>query len=234
MLFQTINLFQTDPALALITLAAFSLSLIVAITFHEFSHAYAAASLGDNTARAQGRLTLNPIAHLDPFGTILIFFAGFGWGKPTPVNPMYLRIGYRPGMAAVSLAGPVSNVIAAILFAIPLRAGLVESGAGGFSIAGYASDAILAFALEQLVFWNLLLAVFNLLPIAPLDGFKVALGLLPRAAANSFARLEPYGPGILLVIIALGFLSPNLRIFSIIISPILNFLSLVILGRPLM
>lgn len=234
MLLRIIDLFQTDPALALITLATFSFSLIIAITFHEFSHAYAAASLGDNTARAQGRLTLNPLAHLDLFGTILIFFAGFGWGKPTPVNPMFLRIGYRPGMAAVSLAGPVSNVIVAILFAIPLRSGLVESGGGGFSIAGYSSDAILAFTFEQLVFWNLLLAVFNLLPIAPLDGFKVALGLLPRTAANSFAKLEPYGPGILLVIIALGFLSPNLRVFSMIISPILNFLSLAILGRPLM
>ena len=234
MLFQTIDLFQTSPALAVITLAAFSLSLILAITFHEFSHAYTAASLGDNTARAQGRLTLNPLAHLDPFGTILIFFAGFGWGRPTPVNPAFLRIGYRPGMAAVSLAGPVSNVIVAVLFAIPLRAGLVESSGGGFSIAGYGSAAILTFTLEQLVFWNLLLAVFNLLPIAPLDGFKVALGVLPRAAANSFARLEPYGPGILIVIIALGFLSPNLRVFSIIISPILNLLSVAILGRPLM
>ena len=218
----------------MITLAAFSLSLILAITFHEFSHAYAAVSLGDNTARSQGRLTLNPLAHLEPFGTILIFLAGFGWGKPTPVNPMFLRIGYRSGMAAVSLAGPVSNIIIAILFAIPLRVGLIESGKGGLSIAGYGSDDILTFTLEQLVFWNLLLAVFNLLPIAPLDGFKVALGLLPRNAANSFARLEPYGPGILLVIIALGFLSPNLRILSMIIGPLLNLLSIVILGRPLM
>lgn len=234
MLFQTIDLFQTSPALALITLAAFSLSLILAITFHEFSHAYAAASLGDDTARSQGRLTLNPLAHLEPFGTILIFLAGFGWGKPTPVNPMFLRIGYRPGMAAVSLAGPVSNVIVAILFAIPLRAGLVESGTGNFSVAGYSSDAILAFTLEQLVFWNLLLAVFNLLPIAPLDGFKVALGVLPRRAANSFARLEPYGPGILFVIIAFGFLYADARLLSLVISPILNFLSLIILGRPLM
>ena len=234
MLFRTIDLFQIDPALAIISLAAFSLSLVIAITFHEFSHAYAASSLGDNTARALGRLTLNPLAHLDPLGAILIFFAGFGWGKPTPVNPAFLRIGYRPGMAAVSFAGPVSNVILAILFAIPIRAGLVETTGSGFSVAGYGSDAILAFTLEQLVFWNLLLAVFNLLPIAPLDGFKVALGLLPRNAANSFARLEPYGPGILLVIIALGFLSPNLRILSIVISPVLNLLSVIILGRPLM
>ncbi len=232
MLLQTIDLFQIDPALAVITLATFSLSLVIGITFHEFSHAYVATTLGDDTARAQGRLTLNPLAHLDTFGTILIFFAGFGWGKPVPVNPIFLRIGYRQGMAAVSLAGPLSNIIAAAVFAIPLRTGLVESSGGGFSVLGRTD--VLGYALLSLVFWNLILAVFNLLPIAPLDGFKVALGLLPRNVANSFARLEPYGPGLLLVIIALGFLSPNLRILPIIISPILNFLSLVVLGRPLM
>ena len=232
MLFQTIDLFQIDPALALISLAAFSLSLIIAITFHEFSHAYVATKLGDNTARSLGRLSLNPLAHLDPFGTILIFFAGFGWGKPVPVNPVYLRIGYRRGMSVVSLAGPFSNILAALVFAIPLRAGLADSNAIGLSVLGQTD--VLGYALVSLVFWNLVLAVFNLLPIAPLDGFKVVLGLLPRNAANSFARLEPYGPGILLVIIALGFLSPNLRILSIIIGPILNLLSVVILGRPLM
>ena len=232
MLFRTIDLFQVDPALAIISLAAFSLSLVIAITFHEFSHAYIAASLGDNTARGLGRLTLNPLAHLDPFGTILIFFAGFGWGKPVPVNPEYLRIGYRRGMAAVSLAGPISNILAATVFAIPLRAGLTSSDAIGFSVLGQTN--VLGYALVSLVFWNLILAVFNLLPIAPLDGFKVVLGLLPRNAANSFARLEPYGPGILLVIIALGFLSPDLRILSAVISPVLNLLSVLILGRALM
>ena len=232
MLFRTIDLFQIDPALALISLAAFSLSLIIAITFHEFSHAFVAAMLGDYTARGQGRLTLNPLSHLDPFGTILILFAGFGWGKPVPVNPAFLRIGYRSGMAVVSLAGPLSNIIAATAFAIPLRAGLANSEAVGLSVLGRTD--VVGYALVSLVFWNLILAVFNLLPIAPLDGFKVALGLLPRNAANSFARLEPYGPGILLVIIALGFLSPNLRILSFFISPVLNLLSVAILGRPLM
>ena len=232
MLLQTIDLFQVDPTLAIISLAAFSLSLIVAITFHEFSHAYLATVLGDDTARRHGRLTLNPLAHLDAFGTVLIFFAGFGWGKPVPVNPMFLRIGYRPGMAVVSLAGPFSNIIAATAFALLIRTGLAESGSQGLSILGRTD--VIGDTLVSLVFWNLILAVFNLLPIAPLDGFKVALGLLPRNAANTFAKLEPYGPGILLVIIALGFLSPDLRILSMIIGPIINFLSLLILGRPLM
>lgn len=232
MLFQTIDLFQVDPTLAIISLAAFSLSLIVAITFHEFSHAYLATVLGDDTARRHGRLTLNPLAHLELFGTVLIFFAGFGWGKPVPVNPMFLRIGYRSGMAVVSLAGPVSNIIAATTFAVLIRTGIAELGAQGISILGRTD--LIGYTLVSLVFWNLILAVFNLLPIAPLDGFKVALGLLPRNAADNFAKLEPYGPGILLVIIALGFLSPDLRILSMVIGPILNFLSLVILGRPLM
>ena len=135
-------------------------------------------------------------------------------------------------MAVVSLAGPASNIIAATIFAIPLRAGLAESGAVGFSILGRTD--IVGYILVSLVFWNLILAVFNLLPIAPLDGFKVALGLLPPRYANSFAKLEPYGPGILLVIIALGFLSPELRILSAIIGPAVNFLSFIVLGRPLM
>ncbi len=109
---------------------------------------------------------------------------------------------------------------------------MAESGSQGLSILGRTD--VIGYTLVSLVFWNLILAVFNLLPIAPLDGFKVALGLLPRNAANTFAKLEPYGPGILLVIIALGFLSPDLRILSMVIGPIINFLSLLILGRPLM
>ena len=220
--------------LGVITLGTLCASLLIGITFHEFSHAYVATSLGDHTARGLGRLTLNPLRHLDPFGTALIFFAGFGWGKPVPVNPHFLRIGARQGMALVSLAGPASNIVAAAVFAIPLRLGLVESGSAGLAILSESGAGILGYALVSLVFWNLLLAVFNLLPIAPLDGFKVAVGLLPRDASKAFAKLEPYGPGILLAIILLGFISPNLRILSEIIGPAINFLSLIIMGRELL
>ena len=164
MLLNAIDQFQTDPALALVTLAAFSIALIIGITFHEFSHAYVANALGDGTAKGLGRLTLNPLAHLDPLGSILIFVAGFGWGKPVPFNPFYLRVGMRRGAALVSLAGPVANVVAATAFAIPLRLGVAQPDTVGFSLLGLDGMNVLGYLLTSLVFWNLLLAVFNLLP----------------------------------------------------------------------
>lgn len=231
MILRILDDFQRDPALALITLLAFSVALVIAITFHEFSHALAATTLGDTTAKRQGRLSLNPAVHLDPMGTALILFAGFGWGKPTPVNPFFfVRIGRRQGMALVSFAGPISNILVASLFAIPFRAGLADSGLFDFELFGQSGSYVANLVLFHLIFWNLLLATFNLLPIAPLDGFKVVLGLLPPKAARSFARLEQYGPGILLLIIMLDFSLPGPGILSSFISPILNLLTAVVMG----
>lgn len=180
MLFNLLDQLQINPLVALINLAAFTVALVVGITVHEFSHAWAAARLGDRTAQRQGRLTLNPMAHLDPVGTLLIFIAGFGWGKPTPVTPSNIRIGEKAGMAVVALAGPISNIIVATLAAMPFRLGTLSLPSSGID----------AQMLQALVLWNVVLAVFNLLPIAPLDGFKVALGILPRALAVPFARTE--------------------------------------------
>ena len=219
MLFRLFDQFQTDPVGALITLAAFAVALVVGITVHEFSHAWSAAQLGDYTARQQGRLTLNPAAHLDPLGTILIFVAGFGWGKPTPVSPANIRIGARPGMAVVALAGPVSNLIVAALAALPVRLGTVSLGSGGID----------AQFLQALVLWNVVLAVFNLLPVAPLDGFKVALGVLPRALAIPFERTERFGIIILLlVVLADSFL--NTGILSRIMFPAIRTIAGLFLG----
>ena len=232
MLLNAIDQFQTDPALALVTLAAFSIALIIGITFHEFSHAYVANALGDGTAKGLGRLTLNPLAHLDPLGSILIFVAGFGWGKPVPFNPFYLRVGMRRGAALVSLAGPVANVVAATAFAIPLRLGVAQPDTVGFSLLGLDGMNVLGYLLTSLVFWNLLLAVFNLLPIAPLDGFKVALGVLPRSIAGPLSRLEPWGPGILLLVIAFGFIS-DFSLFSTVIGPPIRIMTRILLGQSL-
>ena len=232
MLLNAIDQFQTDPALALVTLAAFSIALIIGITFHEFSHAYVANALGDGTAKGLGRLTLNPLAHLDPLGSILIFVAGFGWGKPVPFNPFYLRVGMRRGAALVSLAGPVANVVAATAFAIPLRLGVAQPDTVGFSLLGLDGTNVLGYLLTSLVFWNLLLAVFNLLPIAPLDGFKVALGVLPRSIAGPLSRLEPWGPGILLLVIAFGFIS-DFSLFSTVIGPPVRIMTRILLGQSL-
>ena len=205
MLFQTLSLFDTDPVLAVVVIASLCVSLAVCISVHEFSHAFVASELGDNTARALGRVTLNPVKHLDPVGSVLIFLAGFGWGKPVPVDVRFLRGDPRLGMALVSAAGPASNVVAAILFAMLVRLGLADALIPGVAIFGRDLASVVDFTLQMLVRFNLILAIFNLLPIAPLDGFKVALGLLPRDLAIPFSRTEPYGIGALLAVVALGF-----------------------------
>ena len=234
MLFTSLSQIQADPFRGIVTFATFSFALVLAITVHEFSHSLVATRLGDPTSKRLGRLSLNPRAHLDPFGSMMIIFAGFGWGKPVPVNPAYLRTGARSGMAMVSLAGPISNVALASVVALLIKAGVVNSTFIGFSLFWGETEDILGYVIGAVVFWNLLLAAFNLIPIAPLDGFKVALGILPRDMANSFARLERYGPGILMLLILSSFVIPGPSILSLVIQPILNLLSFVVLGRQLM
>lgn len=219
MLFNLLDQLQINPLVALINLAAFTVALVVGITVHEFSHAWAAARLGDRTAQRQGRLTLNPMAHLDPVGTLLIFIAGFGWGKPTPVTPSNIRIGEKAGMAVVALAGPISNIIVATLAAMPFRLGTLSLPSSGID----------AQMLQALVLWNVVLAVFNLLPIAPLDGFKVALGVLPRALAVPFARTERFGMIILLMVV-LADVVLNVGILSRVLFPAIRFTVGALLG----
>ncbi len=233
MLISSIDLFQSDPLLGLITVVTLCASLVIGITVHEFSHAYVANSLGDRTAVNLGRLSLNPVRHLDPLGSVLILLAGFGWGKPVPVSPAYLRIGQRIGMAMVSLAGPLSNVIAAALFGIAIRADVAGLAGPEFTVGRFQGSALLEYALVSLVRWNLVLAVFNLLPIAPLDGFKVALGVLPRDAANAYAKTERYGPGILLILILAGIVF-GIPVFSTLIWPVVNLFGEIILGSSLL
>lgn len=219
MLFNLLDQLQINPLVALINLAAFTVALVVGITVHEFSHAWAAARLGDRTAQRQGRLTLNPMAHLDPVGTLLIFIAGFGWGKPTPVTPSNIRIGEKAGMAVVALAGPISNIIVATLAAMPFRLGALSLPSSGID----------AQMLQALVLWNVVLAVFNLLPIAPLDGFKVALGVLPRALAVPFARTERFGMIILLMVVLMDAVL-NVGILSRVLFPAIRFTVGALLG----
>ena len=234
MIFAFLSQFQVEPFHALVSLATFVFALVTALTFHEFSHALVATLSGDPTARRLGRLSLHPLAHLDPAGTAMILFAGFGWAKPVPVNPGYLRTGERSGMAAVAFAGPLSNVVMAAILATPIRAGVVTTAFLGFTVFRGGLDDIPGYVIGSVMFWNLLIAAFNLVPVAPLDGFRVALGILPPDLAASFARFERHGPAILMGVILFDIMVPGPGILSSVIGPILNVLSLVVLGRQLL
>jgi len=213
LLYNLRDFFDNPPAL-FAYLAAFLVAIITGIAFHEFSHAWAANELGDDTATRMGRLTLNPLKHIEPSGLLLLLFVGFGWGKPTPVNPYRLRNGVKRGNMLVALAGPVSNFVFAVLAAIPLRAGWVTPINSFNDVASASGSELVGLFLIFIVFYNVLLGCFNLIPIPPLDGFKVALGFLPDDAARSLARLEPYGMGILMSLFVLGFIAPQFNILG--------------------
>ena len=168
-----------------------AVALVVGITFHEFSHAFIADQLGDHRPRALGRVSLNPVAHIDPVGAIVFVLAGFGWGKPVPVNVYALRPG-RVGMAAVAAGGPIANVLVAVAAAVAYRA--LEIG-GVTGMVGNVAYFI--------VLYNLLLAVFNLLPIPPLDGYNVLLAFVPPRTAFTIQRYAPYGVIVLLLLVFL-------------------------------
>lgn len=200
------------------------LALVVAITIHEFAHAYAAEHLGDPTPRLMGRLTLNPLAHLDPLGTLLLIFARFGWGKPVVFDPFNLKNPRRDG-AVISLAGPISNLLLALFASILLRIALSYSFIGLFVY-------LLIGLLKQLILINVILAIFNLVPIHPLDGFKIVGGILPEEYARQWAELEPYGMIFLIFLIfpIFGGISP----ISQLITPVINLLlSLLLPATPL-
>ena len=185
--------------LDLATLLARAIVLVVAFTIHELAHAVTADWLGDPTPRRMGRITLNPIAHLDPIGTIALLVAGFGWAKPVMVNPLNLRGNPRTSMAIVAAAGPVSNLLMAILFALPLRFGLVAPT----FINNSSLFPSLPFLLVQFVYINLILMFFNLIPIPPLDGYKVLMGILPPEMSYRLRPLEQYGFILLLMVVFL-------------------------------
>ena len=169
----------------------FVVAILLSITVHEFMHAYAATRLGDDTARLMGRLTLNPLAHFDIFGTLLIILFRFGYGKPVPFNESRLR--GAGAVAIVAAAGPLTNVALAALFAIPRRFGSAVS-------LGFESQRFLL----TVVGINCLLAVFNLLPIPPLDGSNVVYGLLPPRQQYSWRQFQAYGPILLIGLLLLG------------------------------
>lgn len=179
--------------------------ILLALTVHECAHAWTAYKLGDPTAKMLGRVTLNPLKHLDPLGTIALFFSGlFGWAKPVPINPRYFKHISRD-MMWVALAGPLSNLFLAAVSALAHRGFLM----GGFDFLRYIPGAYepLSIMVRMSIIMNISLAVFNMVPVPPLDGSKVLSNLLPARSALSFSRLEPYGFIILILLIMSGFLN---------------------------
>ena len=163
--------------------------LLFALVFHEFSHGWVAYKLGDPTAKHQGRLTLNPIAHLDPFGSLMILFVGFGWAKPVPVDSRYLA-NPRVDMMKIAFAGPASNLLLALISGILIR------------MTGYMGPLTSMLILFTQI--NISLAVFNMIPIPPLDGSQIFSGLMIRKNPNLVMRLQMYGPQILMGLILFG------------------------------
>ncbi len=204
------------------------IGVLLAIDVHECAHAWSADKLGDPTGRYLGRITLNPIKHLDPLGTVMIVvssYAGFGigWGKPVPVNPHRLRYGPTTGMALVSLAGPAANLVTAFILVLPMRLGI-------------SMPYTLAFILTMLAYINVIIAVFNLIPLPPLDGFGVLVGIVSafkspamRDVGRFLSQLETRGPIILLAVLMLSWVLP-FNILGIIMDPPLNFFWMLVRG----
>ena len=187
--------------------------LLIAITFHEFAHAFAADRLGDDTPRRQGRLNLNPFKHLDVFGTIMLIFAGFGWGKPVEINPRNFNrnISLAKAEAIVAAAGPLTNIVLAFVFEIITCAIIRFAPEFYVSQAGYITNIIL----QSIVSINIGLGIFNLIPLPPLDGSKILGGFSPYNAKN---WLDSHGQIFEIVFVALWIVG----ILSLIISPLIN------------
>jgi Zn-dependent protease len=204
------------------------ITLMVALTFHEFSHAWTAKLFGDDTAERAGRLTLNPLAHLDPIGSLLLIFVGFGWAKPVPINPYLLRRSSKAAPMLVSIAGPIANLILAVLAAIPLRFHLFPSQA-------YSANILPTpfYFLFYFMSINLALMIFNLIPILPLDGHEILTFLLPPNLAESWERFSSqYGMYVLIALLLLGPLI-GFNIVQSVLQPIIHAISGILLGAVL-
>ncbi len=196
--------------------------LLLALTLHEYAHGYVAYRFGDPTAKNAGRLTLNPLSHLDPMGTLAFIVIKIGWAKPVPVNPAYFR-NPRKDMLWVALAGPASNLLLAIVSAVLLRTIIALAGVIPLSPALQAIVVPFSWMLVASVWINLVLCVFNFLPIPPLDGSRILAGLLPADIARSYASYEKYGFILVLILAFSGVLSR-------IISPIIRFANTLLLS----
>jgi Zn-dependent protease len=219
----TQNLIPSVPELI-----TYAIILLTAFPVHEFAHAWTANYFGDNTPRVNGRLTLNPMAHLDIIGSLMMIFVGFGWAKPVPINPYILQRRSPAATMLVSLAGPMSNFLMAVLAAIPFRLRLVSVS----ELTQAVGTVLPSFTwfLFLFIYINLFLMLFNLLPLFPLDGEKVLAFFLPQSGARILENIRPYGP---LIFIFVLFIVPRLFGFDLIgriIQPVLSFIARILIG----
>ena len=190
-----------------------------ALSFHEFAHAWMASKCGDNTAARMGRLTLNPMAHLDVMGSLMILFVGFGWAKPVPVDPRNLR-DPRKDMMKVAAAGPLSNLLLAML------AGMAWRLLGGINFLLDTNFPVLIFYFTQI---NIALAVFNLIPVSPLDGSQIFSGYLMKTNPELALKIQSYGPQVLFGLILFGYVT-GFSILWLVMKPFINFFMLLFIG----
>ncbi len=199
LLAQLLNLLINDPVQFLVAIMMLIVPLLISITFHEWSHGYVAYKFGDPTPKLFGRLTLNPFAHLDPLGTLMLFIIGIGWAKPVPINT--LNIESRTKQMLVALAGPLSNLLLAIVFTL-------VSVCISLFYKGPVTDiiALMHITVTVVIKINLILAIFNMLPIPPFDGSRVLAWMMPDRLAEKYLSLEPYGIAIaFLILFTFGF-----------------------------
>ena len=198
--------------------AALLPGIIMGLTFHEYAHARVADILGDKTARSQGRLTINPLPHLDPLGTILLFVAGFGWAKPVPVNPYNLKGDKKFGMLLISLAGPATNVMLVILGFV---LGTIFFGRDFLFIP---LNSVYLLMIKQGIWINAVLAALNILPVPPLDGSKILAGILPNKLGGYIYQFETYGSLILLGLMLFGLISAIIMPIAFFIIEVVDYI----------
>jgi len=194
-------------------------SLAFSLCFHEFAHGYIAYHLGDNTAARNGRLTLNPLAHLDPIGSLMILFVGFGWAKPVPVNPVNFS-NPRVDMMKVAFAGPASNLLLAFTAGLFMRF---------IKFSGLMQSEIFYLILYYFIFINIALAVFNMIPVAPLDGSQIFGNIISKKSPELAWKMQIYGPKILMGLVLIGIFTP-FSILGMIMMPFIKFFLLLFTG----
>lgn len=200
MILWNLDLLTEEPGVFFTVIPLAIIALLPMLVIHEVSHGWVANWLGDDTAKLMGRLSLNPLLHLDRVGTIMLLLVGFGWAKPVPVNANRLSIDPRKGMGMVAAAGPLSNFLMAGVFAMLFRSGILGLPD---TVEAIAFGDVLPLLVLFIVQINVILGILNLIPVPPLDGFRIAVGLLPREQGYALARTERYAPQILIALILL-------------------------------